>query len=328
MDHRLWNWHPSSWEVRVVAILLTAVAPSAVLAQLSGQNGSPGAQVRLVVQVSGQGAVTSIPQGINCFGNSGTCSWSFPRETQVQLVGRPASGWRLIEWRSGPVVNLGCPEVSGPQTCPTMVVMPTVGTATWTASFGPIVSVRIASGNGRVTSNPRGIDCLNTLEGGPTGQCTVAVPQGASVTLIASYGGDQTFLSWRVQGASGCSGTDLTCQVHPTAPLSVLAYFGGRGSVASGSGGQPSGVRTYQLSVAIVGGGYVTSAPSGISCGPSNQGRCVASFPAGTSVVLSASTNLPPWRFLSWSGACVGSQPNCPIIINGTGAVRALFVGL
>ena len=49
----------------------------------------------LSVAVSGHGTVTSVPRGIAC---PGTCRAFFPKDSRVQLIARPAAGWRLERW--------------------------------------------------------------------------------------------------------------------------------------------------------------------------------------------------------------------------------------
>ena len=54
----------------------------------------------------------------------------------------------------------------------------------------------------------------------------------------------------------------------------------------------PGGGRFATLSVGVVGGGSVTSLPSGISC----PGTCIATFDVGASVLLTANGSLVAWQ--------------------------------
>src|SRR5690242_7389056 len=59
------------------------------------------------------------------------------------------------------------------------------------------------------------------------------------------------------------------------------------------------------------GTGRVTSLPPGIDCGPT----CAASFPDGSSVTLIANPDEGS-TFVSWSGACSGTDPSCTIVMS------------
>ncbi|MEW6368591.1 MAG: hypothetical protein AB1714_28515 [Acidobacteriota bacterium] len=63
----------------------------------SGQarTGGGGTDRRLDVTVTGNGSVTSDPQGIDC---PGDCSEDFPVTTPVTLTAGPATGWKLGHW--------------------------------------------------------------------------------------------------------------------------------------------------------------------------------------------------------------------------------------
>jgi len=69
------------------------------------------------------------------------------------------------------------------------------------------------------------------------------------------------------------------------------------------------------------GGGTVTSAPAGISCTQGGSG-CVASFPYGTSVSLTASTGA---LFTGWTGACSGVGA-CTVTLDQARGVGATFL--
>ncbi len=65
----------------------------------------------------------------------------------------------------------------------------------------------------------------------------------------------------------------------------------------------PAAASTMQrLAVAVVGPGSVASTPAGISC----PGHCTATFPAGTSVVLTATPENGS-KFVRWGGSCAGA---------------------
>ena len=64
------------------------------------------------------------------------------------------------------------------------------------------------------------------------------------------------------------------------------------------------------LKVEAIGGGTVNSSPAGIDC----PGQCTATFPASTSVTLTATPD-PEQAIVEWGGACVGMEPSCTVTV-------------
>jgi hypothetical protein len=110
------------------------------------------------------------------------------------------------------------------------------------------LSVALAGGTGRVTSDLPGLDC--------TVLCTTQWDQGTSVTLQATPGRGLRFVRW----AGACAGP--TCTVALAQAQSVTAVFG---------------PRTIPLKVATTGKGTVRCTPV-----------CVKAFPAGDPLTLRA----------------------------------------
>jgi len=79
---------------------------------------------------------------------------------------------------------------------------------------------------------------------------------------------------------------------------------------------------TVALTVALGGTatGRITSEPSGIDCGVA----CVANYPPGTLVTLTAAPAAGA-GFTGWSGACGGALPTCPVPLGSAAAVVANF---
>ena len=73
------------------------------------------------------------------------------------------------------------------------------------------------------------------------------------------------------------------------------------------------------LGVVVIGAGSVSSRPAGISC----PGTCVASFPAGTKVVLLPKANNGS-TFLRWGGSCTGTGA-CDVDVTSLASVAAQF---
>ncbi|HEV3513219.1 MAG TPA: hypothetical protein VGS05_16035 [Candidatus Sulfotelmatobacter sp.] len=87
--------------------------------------------------------------------------------------------------------------------------------------------------------------------------------------------------------------------------------------------GCPQNTVTFNLSVNVTGGanGTIVSAPGGINCGTA----CAASFPAGSSVTLTA-TPLTGHSFGSWGGCTSSSGATCSVTMNGDVTVTASFI--
>ena len=145
-------------------------------------------------------------------------------------------------------------------------------------------------GNGRVTSQPAGIDCGTA--------CLRRLANGTSITLTA-IGAD--FAGWR----GACAGTSPTCTLVVNRFTSAVASF-----------------HRYALNVAVTGEGTVASNPSGIYC----TDHCSANFNSGTQVTLTATAVDNTWAFSSWTGACSGSVRTCQVAMNQVRSVTANFV--
>ncbi len=182
-------------------------------------------------QGSGQGTVTSSPQGISC---GSTCSAQFAQGTQVTLSANPAPGSAFAGWSGG-----GC---SGTGTCQVTLN----SDQTVSASFVPARTLQVqkqGSGQGTVTSSPGGINCGS--------QCSAQFADGTQVTLTANPAPGSAFAGW---SGGGCSGTG-SCQVTLNSDQTVTASF-----VA---------LRTLTVQKQGSGQGTVTSSPAGINCGSS-----------------------------------------------------------
>lgn len=173
------------------------------------------------------GVVTSTPEGIDC---GPTCSATFPRGTQVELVATPEPD-AAVEWQ-------GCAASgSDPNRCTVTLDAPVAVTATFRPA--PHALSVTTTGAGTVTSEPAGIDCGSV--------CEASYPSGTAVALTASPGTGHTFGGW----GGDCSGT-AECTVMMDGARSVSATF------------DPIPRR---LTVTTDGAGTVESTPAGIDCG-------------------------------------------------------------
>jgi uncharacterized repeat protein (TIGR03803 family) len=147
------------------------------------------------------------------------------------------------------------------------------------------------SGNGTVTSTDGFINCPGT--------CTHIYPDNTPVTLNASVPQDWAFVGW----GGACSGTG-SCSIVMTQDQAVSASFS----------------PLYTLTVTTNGNGSVKSTDGFIDC----PGVCSHVYVANSSVTLN---NFPAqgWSFNSWSGACIGNNPTCIVLMSGNTSAGATF---
>ncbi|MGC2250629.1 MAG: alkaline phosphatase family protein, partial [Acidobacteriaceae bacterium] len=103
-------------------------------------------------------------------------------------------------------------------------------------------------------------------------------------------------------------------------PCAVPAFAGvGLNSQAAEAAGTTSASVPLTVNSAGTGGGMVISSPAGIHC----PGSCTASFPKGTSVVLTAAPE-EGTTFAGWSGACTGKK-KCSLTLADNATVTPTF---
>ena len=234
-----------------------------------------------VASDAARGRITSMPMGIDC----GTdCSETYAEGASVQLTAAANGGFRFAGW-SGACTGLEQP-------C--RVVMNAA--ATVGALFEAIPTYPLSvnrSGAGRITSMPAAIDCPST--------CTANLAENSTITLTAVPDGGFDFAGW----SGACTNTSGTCEVSMDRARTVGALF--------------TAIPRFQLSVAGVNGGTVTSTPTGISCGSD----CAKEFLRGSTVALNAVAAVG-FRFDSFGGACSGST--CNVTMDADKTVTALFI--
>ncbi|HEV2352239.1 MAG TPA: choice-of-anchor D domain-containing protein [Terriglobia bacterium] len=240
---------------------------------------------------SGQGTIASNDGQINCNYNFGPCSATYVSGTVVTLNETPATGWSFSGW-GGACGGTGSCNVAmnGSQYVSATFIQNSVS---YTLTVGE-------SGQGTVTSNVGGINCVNS-----TGTCTAVLNSGSSVTLSANPATNWTFSGWT--GAS-CSGTG-PCTVVMNSNQSITANFS---QIAT----------SYTLTVVDSGQGNITSADTLINC-TDNEGPCSHSYPSGSIVNLSA-TPAGGWTFSNWSGFCSGAG-SCAVAMTANRTVTATF---
>ena len=151
----------------------------------------------LTVSVAGMGTVTSDPLGINC---PEDCSESYLTGTEVTLTAAPDSAWTFSAWDGA---------CTGTDPCTLRIADDASVSGTFVPSHAVAVSI---DGNGRVTSEPAGIDC--------PADCSEEFASGSAVTLTAVADSAWMFSAW----GGACTGFD-SCLLSVSEDQSVSAVF-------------------------------------------------------------------------------------------------------
>jgi uncharacterized repeat protein (TIGR02543 family) len=223
--------------------------------------------VLLTVVADGAGQVISSgggvlgPAGIAC---EPTCAAIFPRNTEVMLTAVDAGGFGFTAW------GVDCSGTARQ----TSILMD--GRHRCHAGFRPFTLAVTVSGEGRVTSDPAGLDCGAT--------CSYEPHRGTAILRAEPARG------WQFDGWEGdCAGV---------VPGLTVTMDGDRACAATFSRipGQ------FFLTMIVEGTGSVSSEPAGIDC----PGECVGLYPAGTPVDLTA-VETSQSVILGWFEDCAAS---------------------
>ena len=197
-----------------------------------------------------------------------------------------------------------------------------------------------------VTSKPKSGGPLdaNCSPGGMS--ATTGLPSGGgtwtttwSFTIWTSCGVPlvQTTASWLQpnDGSTICTpnpeplATLITCRTPYAVSTNTGVTRSGQLFVSFGSSGEDGPVTITQygpvetLTVGVVGGGKVTSSPSGINC----PGTCTLGIYYGNTVTLTESPNTG-YTFSGWSGACSGTSSTCRLTMTSPQNVTATFTAI
>jgi len=166
-----------------------------------GTTRTPDSNNTLNVEVTGSGAVTSAPAGINC-GND--CTQDYSSTTQVTLTASPDTGSIFNGWEGA---------CSGTGSCVVAMNSNRSVRANFIESSNStfILTVTV-NGSGRVTSSPSGIDCES--------DCTESYSSNTSVSLTATP--DQGFVLDHWEGA--CNG-NRNCTITLNEAKNITAIF-------------------------------------------------------------------------------------------------------
>jgi hypothetical protein len=160
----------------------------------------------LTVDVSGTGSGSVFSEGwsIDC---RGSCSYEFTDDTTVTLTAVPDEGSEFAGWDGA------CTGTD--ETCVITITDEAAVYATFEQLPKFYKLTVVASGPGRVGSNPTAIDC--------PGVCSYEFAENTTVTLTAVPDDGSEFYGW--DGA--CTGAEVTCVVTVTDEATVYASFGG-----------------------------------------------------------------------------------------------------
>ena len=148
-------------------------------------------------------------------------------------------------------------------------------------------------GNGRILSNPAGIDCGST--------CFASYRPDVLVTLSAQPDQYSYFSGWV---DNDCTGTN-DCTFNMDQDRTLVARF------------EPI---QHSVEVSVSPGGRVISSPLGIDCGTD----CTEIFNAGTVIELSAEPE-PLFELTHWRGENCVAPNACTFTLTGTRAISAEF---
>jgi Divergent InlB B-repeat domain len=145
------------------------------------------------------------------------------------------------------------------------------------------------------------------------------------VTWKSSIGQVATVTSTGVVSPSGtgCGGSNISASYnHGTGPGGNTVFAFATVTVDDPSTpGCPGFGTNATLTVDITGNGTVMSAPAGIDC---TATTCSATFPAGSTVILTATPSTGA-MFSNWGAGCTPSGNQCTVTLNTNITVTAAF---
>jgi len=171
---------------------------------------------------------------------------------------------------------------------------------------------------GTITSSPEGINC------GENGDvCEFDFETNTFVSLSASPSTGYRFGVW----TGNCSGNKKTTKVFMDNPKHCEAQFELGEELPEEEEAIPPPPTTIvslnKLSISVIGNGFVTSSPSGISCPPVRN--CTDTFSPDSTVVLNI-IQTTGYSFSGWSGDCSGNSRKLSVVMDSSKSCTATFV--
>jgi len=283
--------------------ILPLLLLGALIVGVSSAGGRALASTTVVVEVVGQGQVTSSAPntGINCGNGKAACYLTFTTGTSITLTTSAASGWTFDSWPSATCGGSGttCTFTASGASMVVEADFRSTGAGTTQSTLAVTYS-----GKGFVSAPenaPHGstIDC-GTDGTTPTTQCGWTELTGSTLTIFETPSGGGSFSGW----GGACSGQSASCTVHLTSDASASATWAAAGA-------------TQMLSVTLTGSGSVSG--GGIHC-PST---CSTSEPAGALVTLTANAS-SGYVFTGWGSPCSGTS-SCTVTMAADTSVTATF---
>jgi Divergent InlB B-repeat domain len=190
----------------------------------------PAQQPTLTVTITGEGSLTSAPEGISC---PGSCAEHFNQGRLVTLTAHPAPNRELQGWS-------GCTVQANPDECNvTMSAAKAVSVSFEVIPQLPLAVSLSGSGQGTVSSSPPAISC--------PGSCSSSFDEGSTVYLMAAPSPGSGFAGF---SGGGCAGTATLCAVPMSSAQNVTATF--TGTAAGPAGGSAASSGSASLAVASV----------------------------------------------------------------------------
>lgn len=252
---------------------------------------APGELLSVNLTGTGTGAVKSKQPGIAC---PGACVAEYDEGSEVVLTATPDAHSAFVGWSGA------CTGTS--TTCRVTMSAAREVSAEFEALPQQNLTVSVeGSGEGKVTSEPAGIECSV----GSTGTCVEHFNEGSVVTLTATPAPHTRFLEWL--GVACDESTSPTCQVTMSHAEAIGARF--------------EAIPPQPLHVLVSGEGSVSSEPAGIAC----PGTCAGEFDEGSTVTLVAAPAAHQ-ELVSWSGCSGAPAPgDCEVMMAEAEAVEAVF---
>lgn len=252
---------------------------------------APGRLLTVKATGTGIGTVKSKQPGIAC---PSTCAAEYDEGSEVVLSASADAHSAFAGWGGA------CAGTSS--TCRVTMNQAREVSAEFKALPQQNLTVSVeGSGEGKVTSEPAGIECSV----GSTGACLEHFNEGSTVTLTATPAPHTRFVEWL--GVACDESTSPTCQVTMSHAEAIDARF--------------AAIPPQPLSVSVSGEGSVSSEPAGISC----PGACAGEFDEGSVVILTAAPAAHQ-ELVGWSGC--SAEPGageCEVQMSAAEAVEASF---